>query len=671
MDGMGEMKMNGFIKMYAGLLFALLSPTIGRAGLMQLTSPDQRIALDVAEADGKLFYTVEFNHKRIISDSRLGVSLKGGAFSGNVVMSGAKKTSNDSTWETVWGDFNTYCDHYNELIIDVADEQVPPCEMQVILRAYNDGIAFRYAFPKQAALKQVDFDKEVSSVSVVSESPIAWYARSSNRVSSATPFAELEAGSLKTPFTIQVSVDCFVSLHEAAVVHSSDASLKLGADARTLTYKSSSKQPAGCVSAWRTVSIADAAAGLIESSLVLNLNEPCALADTSWIKPGVSLWDWRNHGAKADDGFVFGITTESYIRYIDFVAERGLKFVLIDAEWYGPERDKTSDPITWEPEVDVPAICKYAQSKNVGIWLYINNNALKHFDMDRTFSAYRTWGAVGIKHGFLGAGNQVKNEFSIEVLKKCAEHQLMYVLHECNKPTGLRRTYPNIMSFEYTNGMLDAATRPSATPTDLCIFPLAHNLAGPVDRSCGMFDLDDCIARKKVRRQPMGTVVSQAAQCLIFPSGVLTLPDHPDAYHRKIDLFEFIEQLPMTWDETRALNAEIGKWVTIARRTGKEWLVASLVNEKGRTVELNLDFLEEGVVYDITLYEDAEGADYHYAGAESIILARKQKLKWAPAKTNRERYRVRKKQVHKGDTITANIAPGGGHCMWIRPAVNP
>ncbi|MGD9420301.1 MAG: glycoside hydrolase family 97 catalytic domain-containing protein [Verrucomicrobiota bacterium JB025] len=648
------------------LLGLALLPSTGTAAT-EISSPDQRIQLHTHAGNGEVAYSVEFNGKPIIAKSRLGVVLKGGAFAGPLVVSGSETATHDETWKPVWGQFSQYRDHYNELTLDVSEADAPQRTMQVVLRAYNDGIAFRYVFPEQKDLANANFDKELSEVSLVSNAPVAWYPASSTTLRNDVPFGKIKKP-CRTPFTARLADDCFVSLHEATVVNSSDANLVLGKDMRTLRYSSSCKQGTGTVSAWRSIQIAADPAGLIESSLILNLNEPNKLADTSWIKPGVTLWDWRNHGGKADDGFVYGINTKSYLRYIDFASKHGLAYVLIDAEWYGPERDNSSDPVTCEPEVDMEKITSYAKDKGVGVWLYINDRALKHFDMDRTFSQYQKWGIKGIKHGFLGGGNQTKNAFSVEVLKKCAEYRIMYNLHEPNKPTGLTRTYPNYMSREYVNSMLDAANRPPATPSELSVFPVVHNLAGPVDRSCGLFDMDASIGRDKVHKQIPSTVVSQVAQCLVFPSGLLTLPDMPDAYQRKIDLFEFIKQLPMTYDETKVLEMEIGDHITIARRSGGTWLVAALADEDGRKLELKLDFLKPGLSYDVTLYEDAADSHYQFPGGWNKKDAAKKKMPFKPVKTKRELYQVRTMTVKAGDTVSAKIAPGGGHCMWIRPA---
>ena len=651
--------------MSKSILSLFLFPIIGMAA--ELSSPNQQIKLTTHSKNEKISYSVEFNGKTIISESRLGMQLNKDAFSGGVAVTESSTRSQKETWKSVWGNQSEHLDHFNELTLEITETAATKRNMQIILRAYDDGIAFRYAYPKQKNLKQANLTKELSQVALVAESmPVAWYPASTTTLVNNASFDSLRKR-CRTPFTVQIAEDCFVSLHEAAVVNSADATLSIGRDQRTLTFNSKCKQGTGTVSPWRTIQIAEKPGDLVDSSLILNLNEPCKLTDTSWIKPGVSLWDWRNHGGKADDGFVYGINTESYIRYIDFAKKHKLDHVLIDAEWYGPERSRESDPITYEHEVDIPKVANYAKENGIGLWLYLNDKALKAFDMDRTFAQYQKWGIAGIKHGFLSAGNQVKNAFSVKVLKKCAEYQLMYVIHEPNKPTGLSRTYPNFMASEYVNSMLDSASRTPATPAEICTFPVVHNLSGPVDRSCGLFDLDNSISRAKVHKQIPSTVISQAAQCLIFPSGFLTLPDMPDAYERKKDLFQFIKQLPMNYDESRVLDMKIGEHFSIARRADTTWLVASVANEKGRTTEITLDFLKPGITYDVTLFEDTPESHYKFPGEWSKQIAKKKKLPFKPVKTQRELYQIKNITAKRGDTITAKIAPGGGHCMWIRP----
>ncbi|MDB4316797.1 glycoside hydrolase family 97 protein [Akkermansiaceae bacterium] len=648
---------------------AILLPSLGSAD-SKISSPDKRIQLNTHAGNGQVAYSVEFNGKPLIAKSRLGVILNKDAFSDPLQVTQESTTSHDETWKTVWGQKSEHRDHYNQLTLELSEENAPKRKMEVILRAYNDGIAFRYAYPEQPNLEKADLKEELSAVSLISKKPIAWYPSSSTGLFNDVLFKDIKKP-CRTPFTVKLADDQFISLHEAGVVNSSDAMLTLGTDKRTLTYTSACKQGTGTTSPWRSIQIADNPGELVAASLIPNLNEKSKVKDSSWIKPGVSLWDWRNHGGKADDGFIYGITTASYLRYIDFAAENDLAYVLIDAEWYGPERDAKSDPITTvnnkHHNVDMDKISAYAKEKGVGMWVYINDKGLKHHDMDRTFAQYQKWGIKGIKHGFLGGGNQTKNAFSVKVLEKCAEYQIMYNLHEPNKPTGLARPYPHYMSNEYVNSMLDAVSRPPATPSEMCTFSVVHNLGGPVDRSCGLFDMDQSIGRAKVHKQIPSTVASQVAQCLIIHSGILTLPDMPDAYNRKKDLFEFITKLPMTYDDTKVLDMEIGNHLSIARRSGDTWFVASLADEEGRKTNVILDFLEDGITYDITIYEDAEGSHYQFPGGWNKKDAAKKKMPFKPVATKRELYKVSKMTVEKGDIIKANIAPGGGQSLWIRP----
>ena len=645
------------------------------ADTVDLSSPDGKIEVALRKDNGAVSYSVTLNGKQIIQQSALG--LKGDAAS-PLKISEATQSSVDKQWESVWGNQKINHNRYNEVQLKVEE----PSEQTIIVRVYNDGIAFRYKIPDGREFSNKAYSHEATQIKFVSEQPKAWFPLSGVLVSDETDlnsWQSKKAGiktnknerssrkpkTIRTPFNVKLSDQAYLSVHEAAVVQSDIANLRLAGN--TLTYNSNIKGSGGQVTPWRTVVIATVPGELIESSLIMNLNEPAKQEDTSWIKPGVTMWDWRAHGAHADDGFEYGIKTESYIRFIDFAAEAGVEYLLIDAEWYGPERNNKSDPKTPIAEVDIEKVCAHAKEKGVGVWLYINARALKLFDVDETFKQLREWGVVGIKQGFGASSKRADIEHDLGIAKKGAEYGIMVVRHESAKPTGLSRTYPNIMSHEYVNSMLDSARRPSATPSRVINNIFVFGLAGPVDRSCGMFDLDSYISREKCHRQIPATVVSQTAQCLLFPSGLVTLPDIPDAYRRKADLFEFIGQLPMNWDETKVLEAEFGKHLTLARKAEQQWFVGALANKQGRQTEITLDFLEEEITYDVTLYEDAPNAHYEYIGPMNKQQAKKLKQELKPQKTRRELYQVKKITAKKGDVIPVTIAPGGGHCMWIRP----
>lgn len=642
---------------------------------LSLSSPNGEIELNLTQK-GSILYSVDFKGQEIIEQSALGLKADSATL---LKIEDVITSTVDNTWESVWGIEKEVRNNYNEIRLKVGGTS----PQSIIIRAYNDGVAFCYELPEGRSIDEEVYRLETSDVTFVSEKPIGWVPLSSTLVSDAIelncwPAApkdqkkvnknsryDFKPEVIKTPVTIKLSEQAYISLHEAAVTHSDDAGLHF--TDKTLTYRSNNKKATGSKSPWRTIAIADKPGGLIESSLIVNLNDPSKIFDTEWIKPGKTMWDWRNHGALADDGFKYDMTTESYIRYIDFAAENGVEYVLVDAEWYGHEKDRKADPKTYLPQIDIAKICTHANSKGVGMWLYVNMIGLEHFDIDETFKQFNEWGVVGIKAGFLNGASRSHIERAQDIVKKCAEYKIMYVLHEPHKPTGYRRTYPNILAYEYVNSMLDGPSRPSATPSRLINLLFVHGLTGPVDRSCGMFDLDDFISRDKCHRQLPSTVVSQVAQCLLFPSGLLTLPDNPDAYKRKADLFEFISELPMNWDKTKVLDAEIGKHISMARQSGEQWFVASLANEEGRSTSISLDFIEEGKTYDITLYEDDANAHYAYEGPGNKIEAKQMKQELVPHKTRRELYQVRTMTVQKGDTIAVKIAPGGGHCMWIRP----
>ncbi|MGJ8643796.1 MAG: glycoside hydrolase family 97 catalytic domain-containing protein [Luteolibacter sp.] len=660
-----------------GLVTAMILAGADANAAEILRSPSGHIVVTFESEKGKLSYAVQFNGNEIISPSNLGLKAKADEM---VEMIETSRSSVDKTWSPVWGNYSEIRNHYNEIELKLGKF----AEQTVVFRAYDDGIAFRYEIPEGQEFKD-GYGYEASQVSFVSEQPKAWFPLSQVLVSDETDLNTWEPAKqgakkpgkntrydfkpevMRTPFTVKLSEKAYISVHEAAVVHSDE--VMLGLDGNTLTVLSNMKGAGGSVTPWRTVQIAAEPRGLLASSLILNLNEPCALEDTSWIKPGVTLWDWRAHGAHADDGFEYGLNTETYIRFIDFAAESGVEYLMLDAEWYGPERDTKSDPKTAIPAIDIEKVCAHAKEKGVGIWLYVNTKGLTKWDLDETLAVYKKWGVVGIKHGFLGGGSRAKNEISHEVVRKCAEYQIMYVVHESEKPTGIERTYPNILSYEYVNSMLDGGARPSATPSRVINNLFVFGVSGPVDRSCGMFDLDSYITREYCHRQIPSTVVSQVAQCMVYPSGLVTLPDFPDAYRRKADLFEYIEKLPMTWDQTNVLEAEFGEYIALARQSGDEWFVAALADEAGRKTSVTLNFLEEGVTYDLTLYEDAPDADYQYIGPMNKQEAKVKKTKLEPQKTQRELYQVKKITAKKGDVIPVVIAPGGGHCMWIRPQV--
>jgi alpha-glucosidase len=382
---------------------------------------------------------------------------------------------------------------------------------------------------------------------------------------------------------------------------------------------------------------------LVTNTVPLNLATPNKLEDTSWIQPGKTLWDWRVHGYKTKDGFTYGIDTESYIRFIDFAAEKGIEYFLIDDSWY---TKVTKGHFEISDKFDIEKVSEYAKEKGVKLILYYDRHK-GSFGDDDLFPYYKSLGMSGIKYGFMGS----KVPFTRDAIKKSAENHLLVDFHDSPVPfTGIERTCPNAITKEYCHAQQDS--RRAFTPETFINMALINAIQGPLDMNNGNFDLigiNNGYREKgpKKLNSYYSTVASEAARTLIIYSGLVCIPDAPEAYNEKADLFEFIQKLPVgKWDDSKVLHAKIGEYISTARRYGEEWFIGSVYNQKGGTIETKLDFLKEGKAYLVTYYEDTP--ETH-------------------CKTNPEAYQIREGKIKKGDIINIKMAPGGGHCMWIRP----
>ena len=613
------------------------------AKMHKAESPDGKVQLRVTLKEGIPHYELSWKGRTLVKPSRLGEVRKNRVSTDHYRIVETSRETIDRTWQPTWGQFSRRRNHYNELAIVLHPRSAPKDHtLQVVFRCYNDGLAFRYAWPRGNGKLRLEGERTELRLAGNYDSwwvSGRWGIRESN---APQPAGKLQK--INTPLTMKVSPDCYMSFHEAGLRAYAPMRLKRnGSEGETifrvlLTSPVVAETP-HC-SPWRTIQLASRAGGLIESGLLRNLNQPNAIESPSWIQPGQCVWDWRARGAREGD-FTYRLGTETMKRFIDFAAENGVEYAMVDAGWYGPQRH--ADPLTTIDAIDIPKLGKYAERNAVGLWLYIHSNALRGDRLDKVLSQCREWGAKGIKQGFLNTFSQDGVEFSHRVLRKAAEYKLMYDCHEPIKPTGYSRTYPNYMTREYVHSLVDGSL-PASSPGYVCSIPFLQGLAGPVDRTPGMFDLNTAIERDKVRVEIKSTVMGQVAQCLAIYTPFLCLADTPEAYREKIDLFRFIAAMPMTWDETRVMNARIGRSVTVARRSGNEWFVASLTDKKSRELGIPLDFLSEGR-YRATIYSDGVDASYT---------------------ANRESYRVTEKIVQPGDTVTAPLASGGGHAMWLK-----
>ena len=388
---------------------------------------------------------------------------------------------------------------------------------------------------------------------------------------------------------------------------------------------------------------------LIESDLLVNLNESCKIEDTSWIKPGKSMWDWRVWGYKAADGFVYGLNTVSHKRFIDFASKNNIQFLLIDADWYGPEFSDTSDPTQAREGVNIEECMAYAKEKGVGVILYLNDIGAKKFGLERVLKQFAEWGAVGVKYGFMTGSPQDKVQNTRKIIELCAKNKLMVDFHDNPiAPSGDRRTWPNLVTKEFCHAQADA--KRSYWPETIVTAPFVNMIAGPLDMTNGWFGLNDACGngRPKVFMEIPGTVAAEVAKLIVIYSGWNVLPDAPEEYLKKDDLFDCIRRMPARFDGYKVLDGKIGEYITVARQSGDDWFVGSLTNREGRELSVKLDFLDGNKKYMATFYEDA--SDTHF-------------------EKNKETYQVRKDiEVDSNTTVTAKLAPGGGHSIYIYQA---
>jgi alpha-glucosidase len=637
-----------------------------------VASPDGRLKARLELKEGAPTWSVRRDDGPLLHPGRLGMAVDGQE-TGTVEEVSWAGTEHREQVKTAWGKTASYDNHYREGIWTLRETGGKKRVWRVVVRSYDSGVALRYEFPKEAGWGQtVALTGEQTEFRFAKDGR-AWAYNGERDPVGPQPLSRFHAGEgARLPLVVEYAPDLTVAVLEAAIFDIAPFGLA-GTGKEATAFRAgfaASQLPAGGASSWRVLMVGSQAGDLLVSPLPYCLNPPSRIEDTSWIKPGLAMWDWRAWGARTADGFTYGLDMASWRRFIDFAARHGIPFLVLDANWYGPEFDPKSDPRTsrdhlveqpdppkphvvrrpapagWEDPVDVPAIIRYGKSKGVGVVLYFNDIARDNYPFEETLALYQKWGAAGIKYGFMKGKGQQKVLDTRAIVEACVRHRLVCNFHDGPvPPSGDRRTYPNYLAREFCHSQSDAMR--AFSPTGFCEQVFVNMLAGPLDMCNGLYTLRDPAAdRPRVFTNVESTVVAETARVMIVFSGLSILPDCPEAYEAKADLFDFLSHMPGTWDETRILHGRIGEYITTARRKGRAWYIASATNEQARTLPVELPFLEEGIRYAATLYEDAPDAHF---------------------KTHREAYRVRKTSVKKGDTIPAAMAPGGGHCIRLVP----
>jgi len=664
------------------LLTALLlfcSPLAAWA-VVQVDSPGKVLSVQVdTDPDGRPSYMVLRHGKPIIAPSRLGFLLVDAPkLDRNLVLGMPVTRSFDETWEQPWGERRVIRNHYNELRVTLTEKVAPTRHFDVVFRVYDDGVGLRYDFPDQPDLKDVRIGQELTEFNIADEATAWWIpAFEWNRAEylyHRTPVEEI--GDAQTPLTLRTSDGLHLSIHEAALVDYAGMNLTRVEGRRlraALTPGSGGQAPvertAPFHTPWRTLQVGERAGDLVESSLILNLNEPNTLGDVSWFKPMkyVGVW-WEMHLDKKTwaSGPKHGATTADVMRHIDFAAKHHLGGVLVegwnlgwDGDWFGNGED--FDFLKAYPDYDLRKLAAYAKSK--GVHLIAHNETsgnAAHYEtqLEDAFALYQSLGIDAVKTGYVADAGQAKVigrdgkrhyawhegqdmvRHYQHVVDVAAEHHIAVDAHEPVKATGLRRTYPNFVAREGARGMeYNAWGNPGNPPEHEENLVFTRLLAGPMDFTPGIFKM-----QTRPGSHVSTTLAKQLALYVTIYSPIQMAADLLDHYEANPKPFKFIEDVAVDWDETRVLNGEVGDYVTIARkeRGGEDWFLGSITDEQPRTLQTKLDFLTPGKRYTAQIYRDGPDAD------------------WAK---NPEAIVIEQREVTSADTLTLKLAPGGGQAI--------
>ena len=645
----------------------------------RVASPDGSIVVELStDNDGRPAYAVSRKGQPVISSSRLGfLLLDAPKFERNIEIVQPRTRTFDETWEQPWGERRFIRNHYNELTVTLKEKAKPFRSFDVVFRVFDDGVGFRYRFPKQAGLEQVKISEELTEFALARDATAWWIpAGEWNReeyLYHRTPLRQV--GDAQTPITFKFEDGTHLSIHEAALVDYSGMNLtrvedrKLKADLTPGIGEGKVVHAAPFDTPWRTLLLSDDAAGLAMSSLTLNLNEPNTLGDVSWVKPMkyVGVW-WEMHLELKSwaSGPKHGATNENVRKHIDFAAKHGFGGVLVegwnvgwDGDWFGNGEDFSFTRSY--PDFDLPALSAYAKSKGVvliGHHETSGNAAHYETQLADAFDLYERVGVPAVKTGYVADASQAKvtgadgkrhyawhegqdmARHHLKVVTEAAKHHIAVNPHEPIKDSGLRRTYPNWITREGARGMeFSAWGQPGNPPEHEANLVFTRLLAGPMDYTPGIFGMKT--------RAPDGVATTWAKQLALYVviySPLQMAADLLENYEANPRPFQFIKDVPVDWEDTRVLNGEVGDYVTIARkeRGGDNWYLGSLTDEDGRTLNVPLSFLDEGRRYTAQIYRDGDKANWKTAPQDIVIEER---------------------SVTRGDTLTLKLAPGGGQAI--------
>lgn len=705
--------MKHFILTAAALLSALAS--LGATEV--LTSPDGRLQLSFdLTADGTPTYKMDYNNKPVIATSRLGLELKNQkSLLDGFKMERVSRSSFDETWQPVWGEQSSIRNHYNEMAVCLSqpDDNGHLREMIVRFRLYDDGVGFRYEWPAQDNFTYFTIKEERTEFAMTGDHTAYWipgdydtqeYDYTISRLSevrekmpavkfsynvSSTVFSDT---GVQTSLQLKTDDGIYLNIHEAACVDYSTMHLNLDEKRMVLTSwltpdarGDKGYLMAPCHSPWRTVMVTSTATAALDSKLILNLNEPCKLEDTSWIHPtkymgvwwemivGKSSWAYSNASAVNLDSIdyktmkpngIHGANNDNVKRYIDFAAENGFDQLLVEGwnigweDWFGHEKDYVFDFVTPNPDFDIAKLNDYAHSKGIKLMMHHETSgSLRNYErhLDAAYSLMNKYGYDAVKSGYVGNMvprgeyhyGQWANNHYLYCVKEAAKHKIMVNAHEATRPTGLCRTYPNLVGNESARGT-EYQQSAGIMPHHVTILPFTRLQGGPMDYTPGIFCMDVSKLNPENHGHVNATLCNQLALYVTLYSPLQMAADVPENYMRYADAFRFIKDVAVDWDESRYLAAEPGEYIIAARREkgGQRWFVGGVTNEDARTMTVDFSFLTKGQKYMATIYADAKDADYE---------------------TNPEKYVISRRVVTAKDNEKIFMARGGGFAISLMP----
>ena len=688
-------------------------------------SPNGKVVVRFGIDNGRPYYTVQYGTKDVIKKSFLGLELAKDKHASKgmketSLMDGFElmqtiKTSHDDTWKPVWGETDEIRNHYNEMTVSLLQAKSNR-NIKICFRVYDDGVGFRYEFPQQKDLNYFVIKEEHTQFAMAGDHKAWWLPGDYDTQEQETQESKLSEirsrfhdavnwsnssvavfsdTGVQTALQMKSDDGLYINIHEAACINYPTMHLNL--DDKNMVFESwltpdatglKGYMQTPCNTPWRTILVSDDARDMLSSHLILNLNEPCKIKDTSWIHPtkyvgvwwemivGKDSWNYTDEFpsvqlgitdySKAKPNGKHGATTANVKKYIDFAAENGIDQVLVEGwnigweDWFGHSKDYVFDFVTPYPDFDIDYLNKYAHEKGVKLMMHHEtSSSTQNYErhLEAAFNLMNKYGYDAVKTGYVGDiiprgdhhFSQSTNNHYMHVIEEAAKHHIMVNAHEAVRPTGLCRTYPNMIGNESARGTEYEAFGGSR-PDHTVILPFTRLQGGPMDYTPGILETQ-LKTWSNNQNYVHTTLVGQLALYLTMYSPLQMVADLPENYKKYNDAFQFIKDVPCNWSRSIYLEAEPADYITVARqdKNSNDWYIGGKCDENGHKSVLKLDFLDKDYIYDCTIYADAKNADY---------------------KNNPKAYKITHRKVKKGDVLKLTMAPGGGFAISLEARWN-